>query len=88
MYGAGLGGAYLPAIGWGAAWFSWARAVKAAWFPGGSEVVASSPLSHGGRLFSLRIHAMPTHAVRLHRVLRAAPDMVYRAFVEPEALAK
>lgn len=26
--------------------------------------------------------------VRFHRVLRAAPDLVYRAFVTPEALAK
>ena len=27
-------------------------------------------------------------SVRLHRVLRAAPDKVYRAFVEPVAMAK
>ena len=31
---------------------------------------------------------MPTNTVRLHRVLRAAPEKVYRAFLEPEAMAK
>jgi uncharacterized protein YndB with AHSA1/START domain len=31
---------------------------------------------------------MPTGTVRLHRVLRAKPDKVYRAFVEPDALAR
>lgn len=31
---------------------------------------------------------MTDRSVRLHRVLRAAPDKVYRAFVEPVALAK
>ncbi len=31
---------------------------------------------------------MPKGTVRLHRVLRAAPDRVYRAFLDPEALAK
>ena len=31
---------------------------------------------------------MPTGTVRLHRVLRAPPERVYRAFLEPEALAK
>jgi uncharacterized protein YndB with AHSA1/START domain len=31
---------------------------------------------------------MPTHTVTLHRVLRATPDRVYRAFTTPEALAK
>jgi uncharacterized protein YndB with AHSA1/START domain len=29
-----------------------------------------------------------TGTVRLHRVLRAPPDRVYRAFLEPEAMAK
>jgi uncharacterized protein YndB with AHSA1/START domain len=29
-----------------------------------------------------------TNTVRLHRVLRAAPERVYRAFLEPAALAK
>ncbi len=28
------------------------------------------------------------HTIRLHRVLRAPPERVYRAFVEPDALAK
>ncbi len=31
---------------------------------------------------------MPTGTVRLHRVLRAQPEKVYRAFVDPEALAR
>lgn len=31
---------------------------------------------------------MNTHTVRLHRVLRATPDRVYRAFLDPDAMAK
>src|SRR5262245_25717437 len=31
---------------------------------------------------------MATNAVRFHRVLRAAPEKVYRAFLDPDALAK
>ncbi len=31
---------------------------------------------------------MPTHTIRLHRVLRAAPDRVYRAFLDADAMAK
>lgn len=31
---------------------------------------------------------MPTGTVRLHRVLRAPPDKLYRAFLEPDALAR
>jgi uncharacterized protein YndB with AHSA1/START domain len=31
---------------------------------------------------------MPTNAVQLHRVLRAAPERVYRAFLDPDALVK
>ena len=31
---------------------------------------------------------MSSHSVRLHRVLRAPPEKVYRAFLEAEALAK
>jgi uncharacterized protein YndB with AHSA1/START domain len=31
---------------------------------------------------------MPTNTVRLHRVLRAPPERVYRALLEPDALAK
>jgi uncharacterized protein YndB with AHSA1/START domain len=29
-----------------------------------------------------------TNTVRLHRVLRASPERVYRAFLEPDALSK
>ncbi|MBI2214703.1 MAG: SRPBCC family protein [Acidobacteria bacterium] len=31
---------------------------------------------------------MPTNTVRLHRVLRATPERVYRAFLDPYALVK
>lgn len=31
---------------------------------------------------------MSTHTVRLHRVLRATPERVYRAFLDPDAMAK
>jgi uncharacterized protein YndB with AHSA1/START domain len=31
---------------------------------------------------------MPTSTVRLHRILRASPDKIYRAFVDAEALAR
>jgi uncharacterized protein YndB with AHSA1/START domain len=31
---------------------------------------------------------MTTHTVRLHRVLAAKPEKVYRAFLEPDALAR
>ena len=31
---------------------------------------------------------MPTSTVRLHRVLRATPDRVYRAFLDADAMAK
>ena len=31
---------------------------------------------------------MPTNTIRLHRVLRAAPERVYRAFIDPDAMAK
>ena len=32
--------------------------------------------------------AMPANAVRLHRVLRAAPEHVYRAFLDADAMVK
>lgn len=31
---------------------------------------------------------MPTHTIRLHRVLRAKPGKVYRAFLDADAIAK
>lgn len=31
---------------------------------------------------------MATNTIRLHRVLRAAPERVYRAFLDPDATAK
>lgn len=31
---------------------------------------------------------MPSHAVHLHRVIKATPDRIYRAFLDAEAMAK
>lgn len=31
---------------------------------------------------------MPTHTVRLHRVIRATPERIYRAFLDADAMAK
>ena len=31
---------------------------------------------------------MPTSTIRLHRVLRTTPEKLYRAFLEPDALAR
>lgn len=31
---------------------------------------------------------MPTNAVRLHRVLRAKPEKIYRAYLNPDAVAR
>jgi uncharacterized protein YndB with AHSA1/START domain len=31
---------------------------------------------------------MPTGIIRLHRVLRATPERIYRAFLDPDAMAK
>jgi uncharacterized protein YndB with AHSA1/START domain len=31
---------------------------------------------------------MPTNTVRLHRVVRAPPERIYRAFLNPDAMAK
>ena len=31
---------------------------------------------------------MPTHTIRLHRVMRCPPERLYRAFLEADALAK
>ena len=31
---------------------------------------------------------MSTHTIRLHRVLRSSPEKVYRAFLEPDAMAR
>jgi uncharacterized protein YndB with AHSA1/START domain len=31
---------------------------------------------------------MPTHSVTLHRVLRTTPERIYRAFLDPDAMAK
>ncbi|WP_257305935.1 SRPBCC family protein [Geothrix campi] len=31
---------------------------------------------------------MPTNTIHLHRVLRATPDRIYRAFLDPDAMTK
>jgi uncharacterized protein YndB with AHSA1/START domain len=31
---------------------------------------------------------MNTHTIRLHRVLKATPELVYKAFLDPDALAR
>jgi uncharacterized protein YndB with AHSA1/START domain len=31
---------------------------------------------------------MPTNSVRLHRVLRAKPEKIYRAYLQPDAVAR
>jgi uncharacterized protein YndB with AHSA1/START domain len=31
---------------------------------------------------------MPTNTIQLHRVLRATPERIYRAFLDPDAMAK
>jgi len=31
---------------------------------------------------------VPTHTIRLHRVLRATPEKIYRAFLDADAMAK
>jgi uncharacterized protein YndB with AHSA1/START domain len=31
---------------------------------------------------------MSTNTIRLHRVLRASPEKIYRAFLDPDAMAK
>jgi uncharacterized protein YndB with AHSA1/START domain len=31
---------------------------------------------------------MSTNTIRLHRVIRATPETIYRAFLDPDAMAK
>jgi uncharacterized protein YndB with AHSA1/START domain len=31
---------------------------------------------------------MSTHTIRLHRVLRSSPEKIYRAFLDPDAMAR
>jgi uncharacterized protein YndB with AHSA1/START domain len=31
---------------------------------------------------------MPSHTVRLHRVIKTSPERIYRAFLQPDAMAK
>lgn len=50
---------------------------------------ASHPSSYIQRPFlHFQILFMPTNSVRLHRVLRAAPERIYRAFLDADAMAK
>src|SRR5207302_6024395 len=35
-----------------------------------------------------RTRLMPTNTIRIHRVLRAASEKIYRAFLDPDAMSK
>src|SRR5512140_1917703 len=50
-----------------------------------AEGAGEAALPHPGSRSSI---AVPTTTVRLHRVLRARPERVYRAFLDAEAMAK
>src|SRR5438445_8635794 len=41
-----------------------------------------------GEIQSRKENLMPTNTIRLHRVLRAAPEKIYRAFLDADAMAK
>jgi uncharacterized protein YndB with AHSA1/START domain len=41
-----------------------------------------------GRTIQRKEQMMPTNTVRLHRVLRATPEKIYRAFLDADAMAK
>jgi uncharacterized protein YndB with AHSA1/START domain len=41
-----------------------------------------------GRAIQRKEQMMPTNTVRLHRVLRATPEKIYRAFLDADAMAK
>jgi uncharacterized protein YndB with AHSA1/START domain len=45
-------------------------------------------ISGGGTRQSFRKEREVPNTVRFHRVLRAAPEKVYRAFLDPDAMAK
>ncbi len=47
----------------------------------------STPIARGEECIE-EGRIMPTNTVRLHRVLHAAPETIYRAFLDPEAMAK
>jgi uncharacterized protein YndB with AHSA1/START domain len=44
--------------------------------------------TNSGRTNSRSTNSQSTNTVRLHRILRATPERVYRAFLEPEAMCK
>jgi uncharacterized protein YndB with AHSA1/START domain len=55
----------------------------------GGAQVSRSPLDHvAGRTTRRREQMMPTSTIRLHRVLHATPQKVYRAFLDADAIAK
>jgi uncharacterized protein YndB with AHSA1/START domain len=41
-----------------------------------------------GRTIQRKEQMMPTNTIRLHRVLRATPEQIYRAFLDADAMAK
>ncbi len=53
--------------------------------PSGPAARAAAPRHHQAPKGK---QTMPTHTIRLHRVLRAPPERIYRAFLDAGALAK
>ena len=49
---------------------------------------ASCKRTHSIKQKGNMIMAANTNTIRLHRVLRATPEKVYRAFLDPQAMAK
>lgn len=44
--------------------------------------------AHNPGLSDVRLTRMTTNTIRLHRVLRTKPEQVYKAFLDPDAMAK
>src|SRR5688572_28901828 len=57
------------------------------WCPEGAVSFVES-LKSRGRIRGDQIPLMSSHTIRLHRVLKAAPEKIYRAFLDADALAK
>src|SRR5262249_22257778 len=55
---------------------------------GGAPQPVGSPLTHRAQTYRKEKYVMATSTIRLHRVLRATPERIYRAFLDGEAMAK
>ncbi len=75
----GAGGKYDPYFR-----AKFAAPIEASMHKGGNAWGRPNEASFNGK----RRHDMPTNTVRLHRVLRAPPERVYRAFLDADAMAK